>query len=149
MQNYWLGLLNALKIHSKIAWFYSCQLVVTWVFALFPCTSLFSLQIRLAQRRLTALHMLIQSLSTTLCSVLILLRMEGKKSRVTQWTFAWILNAVKNIRPMKDIITRIREEMREIPQILAEIDLWKTSINTTRNQSMHNCSVLVSTIMMT
>lgn len=75
-----------------------------------------------------------------------LLRMAGKKWRATQWTFVWILSAVKNIPPMKEIIIRIGGEIREIPQILVERDLWKSSPNAMRDQSTCSCPVLFQTI---
>lgn len=87
--------------------------------------------------------MLIQSLSTTFLFSFDLLRMLRMKNwRVTQWTFDWTLNAVKNIPPMKEILIRIGEKTWKTPQILVEIDLWKSIPNVTKNQSMCSCPML-------
>lgn len=90
--------------------------------------------------------MLIQSLSTTLCSVFDLLRTAGKNWKVTRWTFVWILSAVKNIPSMTVVTIRIGDKMWEIPQILVERDLWKSPLNAARHQSTCNWPVLFQII---
>lgn len=45
---------------------------------------------------------------------------------------------------MKEIIIRIEKKIWEIPQILVERDLWKSSPNAVRDQSMWNCLFFVS-----
>lgn len=64
-----------------------------------------------------------------------LYRVVGKKWRAIQWTFVWILSAVKNIAPLI-LIIRIGKEIWQIPKILVESDHWESSPNALRDQSM-------------
>ncbi|KAK6326124.1 hypothetical protein J4Q44_G00017690 [Coregonus suidteri] len=78
--------------------------------------------------------MLTHSMSMSLCSFsFYLYRTKVKTLRVTQWTFVWILSAVKNIPPGREIINRMGGEIQETPQKLTGRGPLRNPPSTTRS----------------